>query len=528
MKTVVFILILVSCTAFAQRGITGKITYLASGSVYLSIGRDQGIEDSSRVIVLRSRDTLALLQVFAVSSKSSVCRVQELRKEIRIGDSVNAMVTVPQEIISIPSMKFDSSAIAQLDSLSVRPHINSTPLEKKPLNLRGRIGVQYYAMLFDDGSMNMQQPGMIVSLRGDMTDVPVKFDMYGTFRMTGRNGSAPLSSAATNDSRMYRFSFEYDNQSVIIGAGRILPIYASSVGYVDGVSIAKRMGKVVSGVSIGFQPDASLQLPTTDTKKFLVFTQYQPNDSWNTTATASYARIWSSQGIEREAFSSYVSLYSPNGFSLYASGDIDLRTLSNSENQFSPALSLLVCSATYRFSEVVTAGVTIDASRPVYSLSSNKTIPDSLLDKQLHSGISFNANVSLWRGAGVYNVYTIRLGNDSPVKEYSNSSSLYYNNIVRTGANVRLNYVVNESSFNLMHGFGVTLQRNIVGVDFGLRYQQNRSVISQIQLTSTTTTVGADVSAFLTNQLTLMGSFDLMQGLGMTTRSFYLELSRRF
>jgi hypothetical protein len=42
---------------------------------------------------------------------------------------------------------------------------------------------------------------------------------------------------------------------------------------------------------------------------------------------------------------------------------------------------------------LITAGIAIDASRPVYSLSSNSTIPDSLLDKELHSGVSFNVNI---------------------------------------------------------------------------------------------------------------------------------------
>jgi hypothetical protein len=221
-------------------------------------------------------------------------------------------------------------------------------------------------------------------------------------------------------------------------------------------------------------------------------------------------------------------MYSPTGFSLYASSDIDIRSLSNGENRFSPALSLLVCSANYRFSEIVTAGIAIDASRPVYSLSSNRTIPDSLLNKDLQSGVSFNANISLWRGAGVYDVYTYRFASAGFGKQSSNSSSLYYNNVFKTGTNLRVNYLINESSFTLMYGYGINMQRNMYGVDIGIRYQQNRSEISQVQLTNTTTTFGADISAFLTNQLTLMGSFDLMRGLGSTSRSFFLELSRRF
>jgi hypothetical protein len=269
-------------------------------------------------------------------------------------------------------------------------------------------------------------------------------------------------------------------------------------------------------------------MPTTDMKKLLVFTLFQPNDPWNTTASASYARTWSQMGIEREVLSSYLSMYSPNGFSLYASSDVDLRSLSNGENRFSPSLSLLVCSANYRFSDIVTAGIAIDASRPVYSLSSNSTIPDSLLDKELHSGVSFNVNISLWRSAWLYDSYTIRPAGTGWSREYSNVSSFCYNPIVMSGVNFRANYLINKSSFTIMHGYGINVQRNVLGVDVGVRYQLNRSEINQVQVTNTTTTLGADISAFLTSQLTLMGSFDLMRGLGSTSRSFFVELSRRF
>jgi hypothetical protein len=472
-------------------------------------------------------DTIAVLQVFAVSSKSSVCKILKERTKIQLGDSIVARITnLPIVVLPVPQ-KFDSSAEMRFDT-SRKFFVKPAPVEKQRFNVRGRIGFQYNAMFFDDPSINMQQPGLVVSLRGDMADVPIKFDIYGTTRMTGRNNSGPFSSKATNDSRLYRFSFEYDNQLMIIGVGRILPIYASSVGYVDGVSVARRTGKFVSGIAIGFQPNPSLQLPTTDMKKFLLFTQYQSNDIWNTNASASYARIWSPIGIEREAISTYVSMYSPQGFSLYASSDIDLRRLSNGENRFAPSLTLLVCSANYRLSEIITGGIAIDASRPVYSFASNRTIPDSLLNKDLQSGVSFNANVSLWRGAGVYDVYTYRLASGGFGKQTSNSSSLYYNNFFKTGTNLRVIYLINESSFTLMHGYGINVQRNVFGMDIGVRYQQNSSEISQLHMKNTTTTFGTDISAFLTSQLTLMGSFDLMSGLGSTSRSFFLELSRRF
>ena len=79
-----------------------------------------------------------------------------------------------------------------------------------------------------------------------------------------------------------------------------------------------------------------------------------------------------------------------------------------------------------------------------------------------------------------------------------------------------------------MQGYGINIQRNIFGTDLGVRYQQNRSNVLQLNTTNITKTFGVDCSAFLASQLTLMGSFDLLSGLGSTSKSIFIELSRRF
>jgi hypothetical protein len=527
MKKTILALFLTACSAVAGEMVTGKVSFIASGSVYLSLGRDQGIEDSTRVYVIRQQDTISVLQVFAVSSKSSVCRILSTHKEIQIGDVIIA--SLPERAMVQPAaQRFDSTAEVPIDTSLTKNISVESRTKKKGLNLRGRIGFQYYSTQFDDSRLNIQQPGLLFSIGGDLTDVPIKFDMYGTLRMTGRNNAAPFSSRASNDSRLYRFSLEYDDRILMIGAGRILPTYASPSGYIDGVSLARHMGKFIAGVALGFQPDPSLQLPSSSTKKFLVFGQYEGMGLWNTTAGAAYTRAWTQRGTEREALSAYLSMFSLSGFSLYASSDIDLKVLRSGEEKYSPVLSLLVCSANYRVSDIVTGGISVDASRPVYSLTSNKTIPDSLLDKELRSGVSFNLNFSLWRGSGLYTVYTTRLEGTGFGRYFSNSSTLFYNNIVRTGINLRFNYLVNQNSYTHTHGFGINVQRNVFGMDIGFRFQQNRLDILRIQTINTTTTVGADMSVFLSNRLTLMASFDSLRGFGSSSRSLYLETSMRF
>ena len=516
------------CVTAKEKIISGKVTYIAAGSVYTSLGREQGAADSSRVIVIQGNDTLAVLQVFGLSSKSSVCRIIESRQQFHVGDAVQIHVQgLPLES-PVPSSKEDSLGFVAKEIGPSKPPL--LPTQEKPsfLKVKGRISVQYNTMLFDYSQQNIQQSGLVVNVHGEATGIPLKFEMYGNFRTTARGNTGLFASSSKNDSRIYRLSLEYDDQKNVLTLGRILLLYVPSLGYIDGVSIARRFGNIITGASIGFQPTFNLQAPSNINKKFLVFTQYQGKDQWNTTAGAAYARVWSSLGIEREVLSTSLNMYSPKGLFVYASSDIDLRTATNGVSKTSPALSLLICSINYRFSNIATAGLGIDASRPVYSLSSTQSIPDTLLDKKLRSGISFNGGVFLGNGAGVYNTFTSRFSDEGFGKEYSNSSSIYFNNVMRTGTMIRLNYLLNESILTRTHGYGINLQRNILGIDFGIRYQQNHSDIRQFALTNTTTTFGVDIGAMISRQITLIGSFDALQGLGSNSKSLFLELSWRF
>jgi hypothetical protein len=529
-RTAVLILILFCAVSVSAKVKTafGKVVYIGAGSIYTSLGRESGISDSLRVIVFRGNDTLAVLQVFALSSKSSACRIIETRKQFSIGDSV---VSVPALLLQgdlIP-LKEDTSVLAAETIKSSKLSATALPQENPSwIKLKGRISVQYNSLMSDYSSLDFQQSGLLLNLHGEASGVPVKFEMYGNIRNSARGSSGFFTSGSSNDSRLYRMSLEYDDRTTILSVGRILPLYSSSLGYIDGVSIARHWGNVTSGASIGFQPDPSLQMLSTNNKKVTLFAQYQGTDTWKTTTDIVYARVWSGIGTEREAVSALFNMYSPNGLSFYGSTEVELHTSSQGNYNGDPALSLLFCSMNYRFSDFIIAGFGTDASRPVYTRAMTQSIPDSLLDRQLRTGISFNVNVSPWRGAGFYDSYNARSSNGGFGKEYSNSSSFYAANIEGTGMMMRLNYNLNESGLTHTQGYGIALQRNIMSVDCGARVQQYRSVIDQFDMVSISTTIGVNFMAMLSAQLTLFGSLDRLQESGSASTSVFLELSMRF
>jgi hypothetical protein len=522
-------LFFIPCVSAKERIVSGKVTYLTAGSVYTSLGREMGTTDSLRIIVYRGNDTLAILQVYAWSSKSSVSHILERRKQFGIGDSVKTTLPVSTIEETILPAKQDTSVSSKPKTIPSNLSLTVPPQESPSLiKMKGRISVQYNTMMSDYSSLDFQQSGLVLNLHGEAPGTPMKFELYGNLRTTARGAAGLFANGSTNDSRIYRMSLEYDDRVNILSLGRIFPAYSSSIGYVDGISVARRFGSITGGFAVGFQPNTSLQMPSTDNKMLLLFTRYQGGDTWKTTADVTYGRVWSDANTEREAVSTLFNLYSPGGVSIYANSEIQLHKASQGNYNGAPVLSLFLCSINYRFSDIITAGVGTDASRPIYTRASTQLIPDSLLDSQLRTGISFNVNLSPWKGIGFYNTYTARSSNEGFGKEYSNSSNIYVVNIGGTGVMVRGNYLLNESGLTNTQGYGMAVQRNLVGVDCSVRFQQYRSDLQQFDIINSSTTIAIDLTAILSSRLTLFGSLEKLQGSGNTSTSLFLELSMRF
>ena len=83
------LILLISFAAQAQDiTVSGKVTYISSGTVYVSAGRGSGLRDSALVYVVAGKDTVATMKIFAVSSKSSACAILQSKREVVVGDNV--------------------------------------------------------------------------------------------------------------------------------------------------------------------------------------------------------------------------------------------------------------------------------------------------------------------------------------------------------------------------------------------------------------------------------------------------------
>jgi hypothetical protein len=203
----------VLCVTAKGKIISGKVTYIAAGSVYTSLGRELGITDSLQMVIYQNNDTLAVLQVFALSSKSSVCRIIESRKQFRIGDSVETILQTPPPEKTLPIVKQDTAAFVAKEIKPLKPLPILSQENPSFIKVKGRMSMQYNTMLFDYSSQNIQQSSLVINLHGEATGMPLKFEMYGNLRTTARGNTGLFAGSSKNDSRIYRMSLEYDDQN---------------------------------------------------------------------------------------------------------------------------------------------------------------------------------------------------------------------------------------------------------------------------------------------------------------------------
>jgi hypothetical protein len=503
--------------------VSGKVSYVSSGTVYVSAGRGNGLRDSMIVYVVAGKDTVASMKVFAISSKSSACTVLQSKRDVVVGDVVVGRVK-QEEKREVTALRADSAAVNTATTV-VRP---AKLAEIPAISLFGRVSLQYYAAQFDNSAYNLNQPGLVLSLSATARDLPLRLEIYGNMRSVSRGGLTPFSGGSSNDSRIYRLSLEYDDQYNIITVGRILPIYAPSIGSIDGVSYARRFGSFLAGGAVGFQPSYSLQGVSTNAQKVSFFTRYLNHDFYDLNVTAAYARTTISSQLDREAVSLGINAYSAGGLSIYGYSDIDLQTRTDNQLAFSPTVSSAMFMINYRLADFLSVGLGADVSRPVYLLSTIQPLADSLMDHVLRSGATFTVNLYLANSLGIYNSFTPRSFDAGFGKEYTNYSSVYWSNALSTGVMVRGTVTMTSNGFARSQGYGLNLQRNFLGVDLTARYQLMKYTILQLDEANRSETFGADLMVLLSTRLSWIMSFDGVSGYGSRMNSLFTELSWRF
>ena len=511
----------------ALKPVSGKVTYVAAGSVYTSLGKELGVKDSTLLVVVSKRDTIATIKVIAVSSKSSSCVIVSSSRSVSIGDDVFGNIVLEAESPNLA----DSTALPQTAGTTPQPVVRKarSVSESNAADLHGRVSAQYITSLYDQSAYDIAQPGIVVNLRGTLRDVPLRLDLYANLRSLSIGNQSPFGRTAVNQSRIYEMALSFDDGGTVASLGRIIPTFSPSIGYIDGALFSKKFGNVVIGTTVGFQPDWSMRDVSTDYRKLAVFAQYSTPDRMSLLVSGAYARTYFHSALDREAVSVLVNSALTDDLYLYGNAEMDMRKKAADDFILAPRLTSAYANLQYRVARSFSVGIGAEASRTYYSYEAVRNIPDSLLINTLRSGMNFSVNWFLPWGIALYENYMPRSSRGPFGQEFSNSSSVSISDVFSSGVNLRANVNTSTNQYTNSTVYGVTAQTTIASsIDVTLRFLGNGYTIKQTDERMQGRTFGADLMIFLTRQLTFLATYDRRDDYGMITHSVFAEIGVRF
>ena len=258
------LILLISVSAWAQQPADYKaefqVRYVATGSVYLSGGREEGLQEGFHLTVKRralgepvlSAKTIARLVVTAVSTHSAVCDIVSADTELQTGDWAEVD---RQDLESIQSIKLSTTArrYAQIVTFTDGDPLEAEQREYVPRprptemnRASGRISLEHNSIYDHQSGVSTFQQGVV--FRSDVKRIGGSFwNLTGYWR--GRFNSQAGVQVQTRNlrdvlNRTYHVGLYYNNpeSKYTIGVGRLFVPWATSLNTIDGGYIGRALG----------------------------------------------------------------------------------------------------------------------------------------------------------------------------------------------------------------------------------------------------------------------------------------------
>lgn len=510
--------------------VAGTVTYVAAGTVYTSLGRAQGLNDSTRLWILRGVDTITVLKVSALSSKSSACSVLTTREEVRVGARVVALVAkkaaAPDAVPPSAVIAGGGVTAGAPDSVRVRP---ASPKTRAAVELRGRVSAQLRTVDYDGEAQHLRQPAMVFNLQARSGLIPLALDLYANLRTSTYGTGGFFSRSAVNQSRVYRASLTYDDGSNLFAVGRTFVPLAWTLGPIDGAVVSKKWRGWTLGGAAGFQPEPGNRGVSTSARTVGIFASSDLGGNGRGYATAVYSRRYRQRALDRETVSGLTSVAFSPEFSFLGNAEVDLRRKRGDEFVLKPSLTTLYASVNYRAARALTIGLSGDASRPEFAFSEIRRLPDSLIERRLTWGASLQVTFSPLPGLILSNTFSPRSQASGRMRDYFDYASLTLSDLGSSGVTVRSDMNLSRSEYTNVFGVGGGLQKQFFQtIDASVRYHRSRYTIVRGGAQSISTTVGADLVVPVTPSLVFFSSYEWFDGYGTRSHSVMAEISVRF
>ena len=360
-----------------------QVTYVSGASVYVNAGLDDGLQEGSRLDVIRRGTAVAVLRATDLSSHRAVCSLAGGPDSLKVvaGDSVRFLARVGR-----------SDPIVA-DTMVERPVGESRP----PLGVRGRVGLRFLMVAQrDSGTAGFNQPAAELRVDGQRiggTPIGLSVDARGRRTYYSRQDSASALSAGRTF--VYSLSTSYAAMNgVRVAVGRQFSETFTNVSLYDGVSADVNRERWGTGLFAGTQPAPATMGFSPEVKEYGAYVQAHNPPNTSTLWSMVFGGIGSYHAsvINREFGFAQLRLGTPH-LSLYATQEVDYNRGWKSaagERTLQPTNTYL--SAQVRPSESVTVFGGFDSRRNV-RLWRDLVSPETEFDDRFRSGV--------WGGASI-------------------------------------------------------------------------------------------------------------------------------
>ena len=402
---------------------TYHVKQIASGSVYLDGGTNDGLTEGMRLTVSRlppgepqmKRQEIGEITVVAIASISAVCEAKNPAVAIQLGDTAELSAEdaqLLQQVRTSKSIRHTAQTVAFTEGDPIEEELRQyVPRPPSPAvnRVRGRISFEENAILDRTSGIATMQEGIV--LRADMTRIGGSywnFTGYWRGQFTQRHGgTATVTTLQDILNRTYQIGLYYNNPNsrYVAGIGRFLLPWAPSLSTIDGAYFARRVGKsFTTGVFLGSTPDPTAWNYDPNRQMLGAFVAYEHGsyDTVHLASTAGLAVTRSHWHPERQFVFFENTLVIGSKISIYHDLEADrLAPALVTNGNTGPRLARSFLTLRFQLSKALSFDFSHNYFRdvPTFDL---RLLGTGLLDQFLFQGFSAGVKVSPTQGATFY------------------------------------------------------------------------------------------------------------------------------
>ena len=467
---------------------TFRVRYVASGAVYLDGGRAAGLSEGFRLTVKRRKPgeaeldakTVGEVVVVSLAENSAVCEVKSHEMEFQV-DDVAYLSNSDAETARLVNSSKSARKYAQVVSFTegdpleeeLRAYVPRPPLPSVN-RVRGYVAFEQSSIM-EHGAAAMQSMEEGLAVRADMTRIGGSYwnlTGYWRGRLTSTGGaSQPTLLDLLN--RTYHIGLYYDNpnSSYVIGVGRLLLPWASSLDTIDGAYFGRRFGRVTTGIFGGSTPDPTSWNYNKDREIAGVFANVEAGsfDSLRYSGTAGLALTRLKWRAERQFAFFENNLIFKRYFSLYQDLEADQLVKGRlGSPEGGAVISRSFLTLRYQPKHLISFDLSHNYFRnvPTFDL---RLLGTGLLDKLLFQGFSGGVRVDLPFHVSVYSSLGRNRVQMDTRPSWNQMYGLRIDRLWRTGMSADFQYSKFDSSFgqgqyetaSLIRNFGEKLRMTL-------------------------------------------------------------------